>query len=444
MSLTPTPTPTPTPPTAEVTVWIDPLRPLGTSQLAMGVTHTQYSLDGWGDPNAVASGKQVLQASTVFQNQHLMGWGADTPEPSPGVFNWASLDSRVQLMRDTGGTLVLTLCGAPDWMKGGAAGSTDWSKLDQAPTPRHYGDYAKLARRAALRYPDIRYFQVWNELKGFYNGALNRWDYEGYTAFYNQVYDAVKAVRPDARIGGPYVVLTSETVRAWMSNPSNLSGAWGTMDQRPLDVLTYWLAHKHGADFVCVDTWTGTHSDPQPADWWAATTKFADATAWLRQRTDLPIWWSEWYTNGLIDASGYNSNYTQESQNAMMAVALIGMAKAGAAVQLKWQPQGMARNPVDGDQESLWSDTRIAGGGQPFPYAATQQAFKTQFPPGTPLYQERVSSNSVVVLAGAPYHPSLVVNTQATPVTVSFRQEGDTGGAPYTVPLHPYEVRVTG
>jgi hypothetical protein len=209
---------------AEVTVWIDPLRPIGISQLAMGVTHTQYSLDGWGDPTAVAAGKQVLRASTVFQNQHLMGWGADNPEPWPGVYRWASLDSRVKLMRDTGGTMVLTLCGAPDWMKGGTAGSTDWSKLDRAPTPGHYGDFARLAQRTALRYPDVRYFQVWNELKGFYNPALNRWDYEGYTAFYNRVYDAVKSVRPDARIGGPYVVLTSETVRAWMSNPSAASG----------------------------------------------------------------------------------------------------------------------------------------------------------------------------------------------------------------------------
>jgi hypothetical protein len=164
------------------------------------------------------------------------------------------------------------------------------------------------------------------------------------------------------------------------------------------------------------------------------------------KQTDLPIWWSEWYTNGLIDASGYNSDYTQESQNAMMAVALIGMVKAGAAVQLRWQPQGVASNPVGGDQESLWSDTRVVGGGQPFPYAATQRAFKEHFPAGTPTYLSETSSDAVEVLAGAPYTPSLVVNKRGSPVVVHFRIAGDVGpgDAPYTTTLAPYAVRPTG
>ena len=71
-------------------------------------------------------------------------------------------------MRGTGGTKIITLCGAPDWMKGGKAGQTDWNKLEVAPTPNHYADFAQLAKQIALRYPDVQYFQVWNELKGMW------------------------------------------------------------------------------------------------------------------------------------------------------------------------------------------------------------------------------------------------------------------------------------
>ena len=41
---------------------------------------------------------------------------------------------------------------------------------------------------------------MWNELKGFWNARLNRWDYEAYTAFYNTVYDALKAYDPTLHV----------------------------------------------------------------------------------------------------------------------------------------------------------------------------------------------------------------------------------------------------
>ena len=33
----------------------------------------------------------------------------------------------------------------------------------------------------------------------------------------------------------------------------DLMGPWGTVDQRQLDSIEYWLEHNIGADFVCVD-----------------------------------------------------------------------------------------------------------------------------------------------------------------------------------------------
>ena len=72
---------------------------------------------------------------------------------------------------------------------------------------------------------------MWNELKGFYRSDLNRWDQEGYTALYNEVYRAVKAVGPDVKVGGPYVVLSSlDDGRPDASDL--LRGPWGAIDER--------------------------------------------------------------------------------------------------------------------------------------------------------------------------------------------------------------------
>src|SRR3954454_14740698 len=202
--------------------------------LTVGVTHTERSADGWHPSAEVNRARGVLADVMPVQNQHLMGWGAGNPEPSPGVYDFSSLDRRIKLITGTGGEPVLTLCCAPDWMKGGKAGSTDWSLIEKAPSPEHIQDFARLAARAAQRYPQVRHFVVWNELKGFFDRSHNTWDAAAYTDLYNSVYTAVKRVRPDALVGGPYVFFDSWASASAGVHLSALSGPWGVLDQRPL------------------------------------------------------------------------------------------------------------------------------------------------------------------------------------------------------------------
>ena len=143
-----------------VTVSIDFSAPAGTSKFDTGVTHEHYSLDAGGDPAAIDSAKRLLLSSCRYQCQAIMGWGADNPEHAPGRYNWASLDARIALIRSMPEAIaVITLCAAPDpnppatsrirhifepvlrsswriqadWMKGGEAGKTDWTKIEKAP-----------------------------------------------------------------------------------------------------------------------------------------------------------------------------------------------------------------------------------------------------------------------------------------------------------------------
>jgi hypothetical protein len=331
--------------------------------LAIGVTHTQYTIGNWSDPAANASARAVLTGTATYQNQHIFGWGALNPEPSPGQFDWTSLDKRINLIRATGGTPVITLCCAPDWMKGGEPGETDWTKLEQAPTPDHYADYATLAVEVARRYPDVRRFQVWNELKGFWNKQLNRWDYEAYTDFYNVVYDALKSYDSTLAVGGPYVVVDLWARSSAGGHPSALTGDCGTVDQRSLDVLTYWLAHAHGADFIAVDASSRTRDDGTVTSSTVSAAVFGAITRWIRQRTTLPVWWSEFHV-GRADAAG------QPKLMATATAALLGMVGAQASAAFVWQPEADP-GTVEKRPLALWTSTADAAGGEPLPYGDT-------------------------------------------------------------------------
>lgn len=330
----------------------------------VGVTHTQYTADEWRNPTAVARAKAVLRSSVRLQAEPLMGWGANNPEPSPGLYDWASFDQRLRLITSSGGTPVVTLCCAPDWMKGGLPGSTDWSKLEVAPKPAHYASYARLAVAAAKRHPEVSTFLVWNELKGFYDPKANNWDIAAYTRLYNQVYDALKAYNPRLKVGGPYIPVDIESNAATMSHPSSLRGSWGVVDNRALTALSYWLSHAHGSDMVVVDGGTWTKDKGVVGGDIAATAYFTAVTKWLRARTTKPIWWSEFTAPrkpGTSAAHGVS----------VLDAALKAMQTAGVSVAMQWQPEGANQSCVT----CIWIDTSRSTGGVKTPYADVMRRY---------------------------------------------------------------------
>lgn len=393
-----------------VTVTVDRTRPLGVSRFATGVTHTQYSLDAWGDAASITSAKKLLTACCVYQNQHIMGWGADNPEPSPGVYQWASLDKRVALIRSMKATPVLTLCGAPDWMKGGASGKTDWSKLEAAPLPAHYADFAALAATVARRYPDVLHFQVWNEMKGLWDAHANNWDYRAYTDLYNAVYDALKSVNPKIQVGGPYLVIEGTGTN---------KGDWSTqtpITPRQWDVLNYWLAHKHGADFIVLDRGLidyHDHTSYTNAEKMALTHTFGDVVRQIRAKTNLPVWWAEFYG---APAQPPDDAYLA----AQYASIFKGMIEAGTSVALLWSPQ---KSDV---AHALFTDTRKPGGGQPLPLFAVYKTLHDDFGPGTKLYRAVASSPDVEALVSD--RVTLLINKRPAPVTVRLDGQSVTLG----------------
>jgi len=374
--------------------------------LELGVTHTQYSLDATEPADARQRGVDILsEPGGVWQNHHLMGFGTLNPEPAPGEYDWSSLDRRMQLTKDTGGRNVLTLCCAPDWMKGGTPGETDWSRLEEAPEGDFFDDFANLAAEAVRRYPQVERVLVWNELKGFYRDSLNRWDYEGYTKLYNRVYDAVKAVRPDVAVGGPYAVLTS--IDPGQPDASAVGGDWGVADQRALDIVDYWLDNNVGADFIAVDGSTSTRQGTVPTPLDVGARKFADLTTWLRERTELPIWWAEFYADVPTDVQG---GPTSKASAAATLTAVAAYAQSGTSAALLWGPQGHSL-----EYAALWTDATGDDGGRPTPLTEGWQWLVPRLADGK---VEIGRSPTMPLVAFRAPDGVLVVNTTGDPIEV--------------------------
>jgi len=389
-----------------VTVTVDRTAAVGTSDFSIGVTHTQPKWED-GDPAAVARAKSLLAEGLKFQNQHLMDWGTENPEPQPGVYNWASLDHRVALMRSMGATIVITLCTAPGWMKTSGQdfprqiGPDSWA--DDRVADNHVDEFVDLCRKVALRYPDVKYFQIWNEYKGYWDKAADNWDFVRFTDFYNRVYDALRAVRPDAQIGGPYYPFDGPKPKDWA-------------------VIDYWFQHKHGADFVCFDGWVAgyppTRARSEEARKMTLTDYFGRIAREFRARTRLPIWISEFY-------GGWSSN--AEFTAANHASCYLHALRSGVAVALLWDAELEKWN-------YLFTSTKTPEGGQPSPHYQVVKLFNTCFGPGTPLFKASSSSPEVEVLASR--CKTLLINKRDAKVEV--RVDG------VLLTLNPYEVRLLG
>jgi len=420
-----------------VKVTVDKNTVLLTSSLELGVTYMQHNLDSWNNAASVQRGKTLLTGAVKYHNQHIFGFGASSPNPRPGVYNWGSLDERVALMTSMSATPVITLATAPTWMtdatwyagkyandpNGDDNGDTYWGGVEWAPLPAREADFASLCAKVAARYPNVKYFQVWNELKSMWHDAGNHWDYERYTGLYNKVYDSVKKVRPDALIGGPYVVMDSWINPPGGANSSISDPAYGTIDQRCLDVVTYWLQNKKGADFLCLDAW-GDANDNSNLDVFAATKKFKDISTWLHSKTTLPIWWAEDYIQGGTDTL---------RQPAALACMLAYHALGGDAVSLRWSPESQDGNDND---SNLFTSTQVAStngrpGGSPFQNYYLYRDFTKFFPKGTKLYKTTVSSGNVMVVSSAT--KAMLINKTSSSQKVKINNS-------LNLTLQPYQV----
>ena len=408
----------------------------GSSSFETGVTFTQDTLRSWDDATAKATAETYLGSATDYYNQHIMGFGAGNPQPWPGgAIDFTSLDERLGVANSItlpGGhtrKLVITFCGCPDWMTvddGSHDGDSFVVPIKTAPTVNHFDEYAALCAAIADRYdgtnghPLVQYFQVWNELAGFWDGPNNTWDMPRYTDMYNQIYNAVKAVRSDANIGGPYITI---------EGTGSLKGGWAAalpISSRQQANLQYWLQNKVGAQFISVQHNTkdahdaNTYTDEELLSY---TPQFGSINDQLNSMMDtynggtrLPIWYSEYY----------GSRYTTDDYTGSMYSSIyLNLVKSGAKVALLWGPEELAI------PHYLFTETNAPTGGQPVePHASIFKFMHDNFATGTAFYADTSSSTYLEALVSA--DKTMLVHKRNATKTVSIFGT--------TVTLAPYEV----
>lgn len=421
-------------------ITIDLSTPIGSSFFEPGISLIDKSLN--------PSTKKLIKSGLSFVNTYIMGWGCDDPWPdstSAEPTNWSSLDDNMNIATQVGLVPVISLCEAPWWMKG-ILKSNEWGTgwADTRICDNMMNKWLHLVQRIGERYMvapyNVRYFQVWNEFKGYYNATTNSWDYNnspgdtigsnhkhGYTYMYNKVYTVLKQVAKSKgispssiQIGGPYVVMDSEVNKATMSNPSSITGPWGTLDQRPLDAISYWLKNKIGAEFIAVDGGNNNKNGSTLVDAFGMCEKFAAVDNWIRQQSNggatLPIFWSEWY-------AGYVSLPNTDSvNNAVGAYAVSKLILSDAAISFIWggTQSHMAAPPLweSSNKELLWYYT----------YKTLGQNFGT----GQTIYKSTSNTTNIAVLA---------TKKQAMLINKTNTSQSFTVNGTILSPLNPYEVR---
>lgn len=387
------------------------------SQMTLGITHTHLGLDQNG-VNEAAKDRAVdlLQGPVGIQNTHILGWGVGDINPSQGVYDWSTLDRRVALMDEIGAPQMMTIGMAPAWIKGtpNAFGSNG-EYLTRRPLSSMHDEFAQLAVETAKRYPQVRTFQIWNEMKGYWDASANNWDIADYTNMYNAVYDALKAHDPTLEVGGLYLVIEGTG-----SEDLGYSGrdTYNPIGSRNQEVIDYWLENKSGADFIAIDRGLVDIHDPNRRDYTTEdrmelTHWFGSITRDVAEQSGLPVTWSEYYAGG-----------SSEANAALFASTYKHMVEAGTDRALLW-------NPNEGEtSNTLFSNVRSSNGGRPNDHYDVYSIIDEYFGEGTELFDADVSFAGVEVLVSATH--TLLINKTDEYLAIDLFGAG--------VLLQPYEV----
>jgi Beta-galactosidase len=113
-------------------------------------------------------------------------------EAARGEYDWGKEDEILEALHDRGLTPLVTILGTPSWANGGRG--PNWAPTSSEPMQ-------SFARAAALRYPYVRNWLIWNEPN------QRRWfrpvsPSTYVTKLLNPAYLAIKQVDPAAKIGG--------------------------------------------------------------------------------------------------------------------------------------------------------------------------------------------------------------------------------------------------
>jgi beta-xylosidase len=118
--------------------------------------------------------------------------------PKAGEYNWERFDAQMQRIADAGAQTIMTCCFTPKWL---SESGTRWG------LPNDWDAYEKLIRDTVAHCRekgfDVAYWEAWNEPNLKTPHAFLEGTREDYLELYSHFVRAVRAVDPQAKVGGP-------------------------------------------------------------------------------------------------------------------------------------------------------------------------------------------------------------------------------------------------
>ena len=148
--------------------------------------------DAWLEygPGTLAARAATLDRLGVDVVRVTLNW--NRIEPARGTYQWGRADALLRALSNRGLAPVVTLWGTPSWANDGFGPNV---------APSDPADVESFAREAALRYPFVRYWVVWNEPnKVTWLKPVSAQTYV--TKILNPAYRGIKSASPRARVAG--------------------------------------------------------------------------------------------------------------------------------------------------------------------------------------------------------------------------------------------------
>lgn len=397
-----------------------------------------YGTPAWTAISAKAATLYGAQSTHIFPFGLQEPWSKynsapANPAPTSGISLGVNTDGTWQtapwtltgaLTAMSGATKHMKLYGAPWWMrhKVTPTGLVDCNNTDMYSAvgrvkPSRLNDYLALidATVTVALKAGVRYFSVWNELKGYLdNGpadmSMNPGSSTvgmGYGYFYKRVTETVDLVAArmgitGVKVGGAYVVQRGRSTSA--SATTAVSGAWGWLDKGGYDAVEQFMANVIAnnlrLDFISVDgadynKGLATDGSAKPSDWYAADDwvngqRYHDIHMWL-SKWGKPIIWDEYYRYAA------KTIYADVAmRDAYDAVLVADFFRTCALDNVQW---AFAWTPFSINFNGNRVPGQFDATGQLTPYGNMTAQFRKTFPAGTNVYPLSVSNSSVDGLA---------------------------------------------
>jgi hypothetical protein len=428
------------------------------SKFKFGITHTH---DNWniGNSEAVARATELLRIFPLH-NTHIMSWGPpqlQTDQDGHPVLNNASnngvndtygLQRFVKRCTDLG-ECIMTLCKAPYWMTSvgtGYANETFPSGDSYFPLLAFEEAFATLCADIADNFPQVKYFQFWNEMKDLVdaqqtsvipNDTWGRmWQYARYTRVYNLVWDKIKAVRPDAEIFGMYEIGMENNSQKYLGQthsivkyvvpPYNANTLYGIngffngfaarADGIPAQEAT------HGVDRWCLDRTIFNLNHPyrgkvNDVGVMLCTPSFGDDMQKLNMLlpSNMPIVWSEFY--GLLGDNGVSGGASIEQYAAAQYASIFKHVIENSAGRETWMLLWLEKGiNIPMNRLFTWTDT--VDGGYPMLLWWVMKAYMDYFA-NHAIYSTSCNYVDVECIVSSE-NIALLINKRNTPVKVNI------------------------